>query len=462
MRDGSMSEKILVVRPKVIDEVLINPGIGFMTFQRFNGDRLNEGKKWTEGFPIEYQEYRDSCENKNYPMTSIAYFRIYWRFIEPEKELYHWELIDKALETAASRNQTLMLRVAPHGMFADQEDVPGWYRKIVGEKKEWADKRWLVNPEDPGYTEHFGGLIRALAARYDGHPGLESIDGALIGAWGEGEGSDLLSRKTGEALVDAYVDSFKETPVLMMLTDGDTNRYGLSKANVGYRADCLGDMREGWPYAADFKDFRAGGWSHMMDMYPRQIINSGMENVWMKAPVSFEVCWVVQHWLDMGWEIDYIIDQSLKWHISSFNPKSSPIPDVWRANAERWLKKMGYRLALRRFTYPEEVKPGDKLEFTTWWENTGVAPCYKKFRLALRLKNDRGEKVLVTNADIRNWLPGDNVFDGSLDIPSGLPCGDYEIQTAIIDRYTNEPKVKLAIEGLQPDGWYRLGNVKIA
>ncbi|AZS15611.1 hypothetical protein [Paenibacillus lutimineralis] len=44
--------KVIVTRPKVIDDVLINPGIGFMTFQRFNGDKLNEGKGWTEGFPM--------------------------------------------------------------------------------------------------------------------------------------------------------------------------------------------------------------------------------------------------------------------------------------------------------------------------------------------------------------------------------------------------------------------------
>ena len=32
-------------------------GSGFTTFQRFNGDALNEGMGWTEGRPIEYQEF---------------------------------------------------------------------------------------------------------------------------------------------------------------------------------------------------------------------------------------------------------------------------------------------------------------------------------------------------------------------------------------------------------------------
>src|SRR5215510_8692249 len=48
----------LVVRPKEIDDVLVNPGIGFTTFQRFNGDTLTTLKNksgWTEGHPIVYQ-----------------------------------------------------------------------------------------------------------------------------------------------------------------------------------------------------------------------------------------------------------------------------------------------------------------------------------------------------------------------------------------------------------------------
>ncbi|MBL7734118.1 MAG: hypothetical protein JNL51_01570, partial [Chitinophagaceae bacterium] len=37
------------VRPAEIFDVLNNPGIGFTTFQRFNGDTLNYGLHWIEG-----------------------------------------------------------------------------------------------------------------------------------------------------------------------------------------------------------------------------------------------------------------------------------------------------------------------------------------------------------------------------------------------------------------------------
>lgn len=445
----TLSQETVIVRPNEIDDVLTNPGIGFMTFQRFNGDKLNEAKRWTEGKPIVYQEFDGNPENQDYPMTTIAYFRIYWRFIEPQKGKYRWDLIDEALKTARRREQSLMLRIAPYGT-GSENDVPCWYREMVGENKDLPERKWQVDPEHPYYVKHFAGLIKILGKRYDGHPDLESVDVSIVGAWGEGAGSDLLRQKTREALVDAYLDSFKKTHLVMLLTDKKTNSYGLSKRDVGWRVDCLGDMGGFSPT-----------WSHMNDYYPQAIINFGMRDAWKKAPVTLEVCWVMQHWKDEGWDVDYIIDQSLKWHISSFNAKSSPVPNDWWPSVNRWLKKMGYRFVLRKFTYPDRLKSGSKLSFTSWWENKGVAPCYRKYPLALRLKNAEKSQILITDADIREWLPGDNLYDNSVLIPSDLPQGEYDLQIGIVEPVSNKPNINLAMEGKQPDGWYHLGKIII-
>ena len=444
------SQKMVTVRPKEIDDVLINPGIGFMTFQRFNGDKLNVGKKWTEGYPIVYQEFDGDLTNENHPMTSLAYFRVYWKFIEPAKDEYRWDLIDKALETATARGQTLLLRIAPYGTGADN-DVPDWFREMVGIEEDLPVKKWRTNPEDLRYIEHFGDMIRALGIRYDGHPALESVDLSIVGAWGEGAGSAQLSQQTREMLVDSYLEAFQKTHLIMLLTDEKTNRYGLSKRNVGWRVDCLGDMGGFSPT-----------WCHMCDYYPQAIINFGMEDAWKKAPVTFEVCWVMQHWKDNGWDVDYIIDQSLKWHISSFNAKSSPVPDEWWPQVNRWLKRMGYRYVLRKLTYPAKGKPGTDLKFTSWWENKGVAPCYRPFRLAFRLNGSDEQVILVTDADLRLWLPGDNLYDGEVGIPDDAAQGRYDLQIGILDECIDKPKVKLAIEGRQPDGWYNLGKIDVS
>ena len=453
------AQKTIYVRPIETDEVLTNPGIGFMTFQRFNGDELNEGSGWTEGFPIEYQKFDGNLENKDHPATSIAYFRVYWKFMEPEMDKYNWAMMDKALKTAHERQQTLLLRIAPYGT-GPERDVPVWYRAMVGEGDEWlpgGKKGWRVDAEDPKYAQYFGKFITALGQRYDGHPDLEAVDLSILGFWGEGRGSAIVTQETRAALVNAYTDNFKITPLIMLLTDEKTNKYGLSQANVGWRVDCIGDLG----FWAEEQD----GWTHMFRYYPQGIINFGMKDAWKKAPVSLEICGTLKSWKEkQGYDaddVDYIIDETLKWHISSFNAKSSGVPEEWWPQINRWLKKMGYRFVLRSFAYPEFIATNEKLHFKSWWDNKGVAPCYKNFLLAIRLTNETRSEVMITDADINAWLPGDNVYDNAVFVPLDMPSGEYNLQIGIVDPQSHEPKVKLAIEGVDQDGWYTIGDIKI-
>ena len=259
-------DNLTIIKPKEINDILTNPGMGFMTFQRFNGNQYS-AIRWPEGFPVDYQEFDGDLTNKDYPSTTIAYWRIYWKYLEPEMGIYRWDIIDKALEVAEKRGQTLLFRAMSYGT-RDREDVPDWYRKMVGPNKDWKYNNpvnaWMVDPEDLRYVQYFGDFIRAMGERYDGHPGFEAVDLSIIGAWGEGAGSDLLSQKTREALIDAYTESFKKTPLIALLMDEKTNKYANSKISVGWRVDCIGDL--------GFWANEQNGWTHMNDHYPREII----------------------------------------------------------------------------------------------------------------------------------------------------------------------------------------------
>jgi hypothetical protein len=456
----------VVVKPKEIDEVLNNPGIGFNTFQRFNGDTLNPGRGWTEGFPIVYQSFNGDLTNKGYPQTTTAYWRVYWKFMEPEERKYRWDLIDEALDTARNRGQKLILRIAPYGTGPDR-DVPDYYRKMVGSQTEFRYNnpvnQWVVDPEDPRYAEYFGGLIREIGKRYDGHPDLEAVDISIVGAWGEGAGSKLLSPKTREALVTSYTGYFKKTPLIALLTDEKTNTFAVSQGpNVGWRVDCIGDL--GF-WAKD-----QHGWTHMLDYYPHAIQEFGVKDAWKTAPVSLEICGTFLSWRDVQKyteeDVKYIFNETLKWRISSFNAKSSRVPEEWEPLVNEWLKKMGYRFALRRLSYPKVVGPNGKIDFQSWWENKGVAPCYVSYPLAIRLKNGSHEITMLTKVDIRSWLPGDNIYNDVVYIPSDFPSGEYVLEIALLnkDSYLKdkpEPAVKLAIEGITDDGWYTMGKITV-
>jgi len=454
---GQIPEGILTVRPVEIDDVLLNPGIGFTTFQMFNGD--NHAANQDVLRVADLERYKQGCNDKyniNYPTTSLAYFRILWSVIEPAQEEYQWDYLDELLKLAHLHGQTLMLRISPYkGRAVD--DVPSWYREMVGEQRAFKHIKWPVDPENPLYAEYFGKMIRELGKRYDGHPDLEAVDVSFVGWAGEGAGTELLSSETMQNLIDPYLESFGKTPLIALLEGEKAMAYMTSKGHVGWRQDCLGDLG----FWADEQN----GWTHMYDYYPQTIIKYDMQECWKSAHVSFEICGTFQNWKNsQGYgakEVKYIIDQSLKWHISSFNAKSSQVPEEWESLINEWLKKMGYRFVLRKFSYPEFARRNGKLAFQSWWENKGVAPCYGNFIVALRLINEDDEMILPMNADIKEWLPGDNVFEDAVFIPADVNPGTFELQIGILDPMLSGPRINLAIEGRTADGWYSLGTLEI-
>ena len=454
---SQIEEGTIVVRPKEIDDVLINPGIGFTTFQMFNGDNLTPNQDvLRDPNPDIYQMSDGNLENINYPMTSIAYFRILWSFIEPERGNYNWNFIDEILKIAHERDQTVMLRISPY-KGRPRDDVPGWYREMVGPETEFAHEKWVVDPEDLRYSKYFGNMIRALGKRYDGHADLESVDVSIVGWAGEGGGTEMLTEETMQKLLDPYIEAFTKTPLTVLLHGKKANEYITSKATVGWRQDCLGDL--------GFWAEEQNGWTHMYDYYPQTIIKYEMKDAWEDAPVTFEVCGTFNRWKERESytleDVAYIFNQALKWHISSFNAKSSPVPEEWKPLVNDWLKKMGYRFILRRFSYPEAVRQNGKLAFESWWENKGVAPCYKDVLLAIRLINDKNEQILITDANIKEWLPGDNILNDAVFLPLNFPIGTYNLQIGIVDRLNYNPRVKLAIEDKGKDGWYNLGEIEV-
>jgi hypothetical protein len=222
--------------------------------------------------------------------------------------------------------------------------------------------------------------------------------------------------------------------------------YG-TQHGAGWRLDCLGDMRAKFP--------------EMLDIYPQQVVRTGIQDVWQHAPVSLETCGTPSTWKRDGFDVTYILDQALRWHVSSLNVKSSPIPAEWRKQFEDFERHMGYRLILRRLEYPATAKPGTSMPISMWWLNAGVAPIYKEYWLAVELQSGEKSAILRIPADVTKWLPGDAVVDKSLFIPGDLPPGTYRFRVALLDPKTSQPAILLAIKGRQPDGWYDLGSVEV-
>ena len=93
---GIAQSNVVVVRPKEIHDVLVNPGMGITTFQRFNGQATNPPLKWSEVGPV--AKIPQAPTKPDFPETSVAYCRWYWDAIEPEPGKFRWEIVDLTLE----------------------------------------------------------------------------------------------------------------------------------------------------------------------------------------------------------------------------------------------------------------------------------------------------------------------------------------------------------------------------
>ena len=165
--------------------------------------------------------------------------------------------------------------------------------------------------------------------------------------------------------------------------------------------------------------------AEMLEIYPQQIVRTGIQDVWQRSPVSLETCYTVPGWKERGYDVDYIIAQGLRWHVSTANIKSSPIPADWKEKFDDFQSKIGYRFILRRLEYSKTVEAGSMMPVHMWWLNAGVAPIYAEYNLAMQLRSSHSSTQIRIPVDVRKWLPGDAVFDGSVYIPEHLAAGNY-------------------------------------
>jgi hypothetical protein len=70
-----------------------------------------------------------------------------------------------------------------------------------------------------------------------------------------------------------------------------------------------------------------------------------------------------------------------------------------------------------------------------------------------------GAAVIPLEADIRQWLPGDSVWENTIPVPWDLKPGKYRLRMALLDPATYRPGIQLAIAGRQSDGWYDMGDI---
>jgi len=488
----------ITVNPKRINDVLINPGMGFANFH-FGW--------WCNLPPITFTAAE--CAERvrkhwpeNYPDAGTSYFRWQWKAIEPERGKIDFDMIDMAIQSSNALGETFSFRImlleeGTHG-------VPEWLTKapynIKGEmltSRDTSAKTFWPDYRDPTFQAEHKRMVEALADRYNDHPGVDHVDIGSVGCWGEWNAAcieggtnviDVLSPKNENdkkeivaglnTLIDHYLDSFTVTPVVMLAVglgpigvDLETDVFiHAMKGGAGWRMDCWGDWgiwgEDGWNH---HKDYMPQLIEHATNAYP------DFKDTWKHAPIQLEVCKTMPFWHDLGWTAnapDGKVYKTFEWageqHASFLNTKFKPVHnDYVDAVNDLLVNKNGYRFVIDSFNHDSVVKAGKDTTFTSTWSNIGVAPSYIKRALTFRLKSNTKAVTFKSTQDIRTWLPGSLQVVEMITIPADLKPGSYKVEAAILDRAGTNPDtpplapIFLGIEGRTSDGWYTLSTVTV-
>jgi hypothetical protein len=478
------------VTPSRIDDVLVNPGMGFTDFH-FGW--------WCNLPPVTYtpEECAPRVEGnwpENYPDSAVAYFRWHWKDLEPVRGEIDFDMMDTAIQSANVLGETLSFRVmtidegdagVPAWLMADPYNVPGEWIPAGGGDTFWPDYRSTV------FLDEHARFIGALGDRYDGHPAVDHVDIGTVGCWGEWN-TACLTGETGiyevfdpasdtdrnailaaySQMIDDHIDAFPGTPTVMLgLGYGwelETMLHATGRG-AGWRVDCWGD----W-------GFWGSSWTHMEDLYPDMIANAtaedpGFADLWQTAPIQLEICGVMSDWHDFGWsaaapdgEVYLTFQWALDVHASVLNAKFNPVPADYVAAVDDLLRENGYRFVVDLFNHDETVSPGSETTFVSDWSNIGVAPAYNPRTLTYRLRSGTRTETFASGEDIRDWLPGSFTVVDTVTIPSDMEEGTYELEIALLDRAGTEPATEplfplyLGIEGRGSDGWYSISQITVA
>jgi len=135
--------------------------------------------------------------------------------------------------------------------------------------------------------------------------------------------------------------------------------------------------------------------------------------------------------------------------------------------------RLGYRIRLESAVLPDSAGPGDEVSLSLSFRNTGFAAPTQMKPVTLILTNtETHTRTLLpcsgTNSDVRFWLPGVILLEGSVRIPDTLAGGNYTMDLGFPDKdpgLSGDPAyaIRLANAGLWDAtfGINRLGHVLV-
>ena len=347
-------------------------------------------------------------------------------------------------------------------------------------RQHWPADLPTFDYDSPAFQERLRRLVAKLGEAWDNDPRIFAVQMGLIGYWGEHH-TPAPTAEQRRLLTEVFQKAFKHKPVLVRHTDPE-----FMAAGFGIYYDTFATViRE--PH------------TKIQDQFPWQATHVYPE-IWKHAPIEGEV--------EYNWQKtrpttdpentfgrtpdetmrvpayrDYMIDKIRRYHasylgwITGYNATDPTV----LAGAAELQKAFGYRFVIDALSYPLALPPGGKFSVKLTVRNTGSAPFYLDWPVAVALLDPNTRQPVwsapLSGVDIRRWLPGEDwdsaasVYRrpaqpdhaaGEATLPSDVKPGDYILALAILDRQGGmTPSVRFATKNYFRGGWHPFGFIGV-
>lgn len=449
---------------------------GIAAAQPASGPVVRDG--WVTVFPREFQgainnPLKGFREYKEHGYGLLVRRYIGWNELEVSANDTVDRIIaytNKITTIKGKRFEDLNVKLVPR-VYLDWEGRPG--------RQYWPADLHTFDYDSPTFHERLRAFVAKLGQAWDEDPRIFAIQMGLIGYFGEHHHPAPTAYQR-RLLAEAFQKAFKNKPVLVRHTDPE-----FMQAGFGIYYDTFGTLTREPP-------------SGPKSQFPWQVTHI-YRDVWKHAPIEGEVEYNWQkregsnptetfgftpnETLTVPAYRRYMIDKIRRYHasylgwISRYDDSDSEV----LGGAAELQKAFGYRFVLQSVTYPLEVQPGQRLVVKFSVRNTGSAPFYLDWPVAVALLDPASRKPLwvapLQGVDIRRWMPGEDwdgeafvyrrpaqtyVEEGHATLPQTVQKGEYIVALAILDRHGGMmPSVRFAIENYFSGGWHPLGYIGV-
>lgn len=372
--------------------------------------------------------------------------------------------------------EDLNVKLVPR-VYLDWNGRPG---TVAAPRQHWPVDLATFDYDSPAFQERLKALIAKLGQAWDQDPRIFAVQMGLIGFWGEHHNPAPTAAQR-RLLTEAFRAAFKHKPVLVRHTDPE-----FMAAGFGIYYDTFAHLGREPPTRAE-------------DQFPWMATHRYRE-IWKVAPIEGEVEY---HWQQQRPESDpdntfgrtpdetmrvpayrrHLIGKIRRYHasylgwISNYNAADA----AGLEGAAEIQRAFGYRFVIDSLSYPLSVRAGEPLEISLRVRNTGSAPFYLDWPVAVALLDPKTRKPLwwapLEGVDIRRWLPGEDWDEaahayrrpapsqpaaGRAALPGNLAPGEYFLALAILDRQGGMvPSARFAATNYFRGGWHPFGMIGV-